>query len=108
LLHNKAPSIPFTTTSIHISKRRLGCSEKKREKRGSKERGKRKIKERGQMSQHREILSSSSSSQKSSKIKRGVYFFKGAKVKLGIHHYHPFTPSFPFATITIYPLKPYT
>jgi hypothetical protein len=93
LLRNKAPSIPFTSTSIHISKKRLGCS-KKRKKEERKERGKRKIKERGQMSQHREILSSLSSSQKSSNIKRGVYFFKGAKVKLGIHHYHPFTPSF--------------
>jgi nucleosome binding factor SPN SPT16 subunit len=101
LLHNKAPSIPFTTTSIHISKKRLGCSEKKRErKKRRKERGK-KIKERGQMSQRREILSSPSSSQNSSKIKRGVYFFKGAKVKLGIHHYHPFTHSFLHTSIII-------
>jgi hypothetical protein len=88
----------------------LGALKKRR-----KERGKRKIKEREQMSQHREILSSPSSSQKSSKIKRGVYFFKGAKVKLGIHHYIPLPLHFYIhlssslvATITIYPLKPYT
>jgi hypothetical protein len=49
LLCNKAPSIPFTTASIHISKKRLGCSEKKEKekKRRRKERGKIKIKERG-------------------------------------------------------------
>jgi hypothetical protein len=52
------------------------------------------------MSQHREILSSPSSSQNSSKIKIGVYFFKGAKVKLGIHHYS-FTPSFLHTSIII-------
>jgi hypothetical protein len=32
LLSNKAPSIPFTTTSIHISKKRLGCSVQKKER----------------------------------------------------------------------------
>jgi hypothetical protein len=53
------------------------------------------------MSQHREILSSPSSFQNSSKIKRGVYFFEGAKVKLGIHHYHPITPSFLHTSIII-------
>jgi hypothetical protein len=42
LLHNKAPSIPFTTTSIHISKRGLGAlkkkeKEKREEKREEKE-----------------------------------------------------------------------
>jgi hypothetical protein len=40
LLCNKAPSIPFTTTSIHISKKRLGCSKKRKEKREESERKK--------------------------------------------------------------------
>jgi hypothetical protein len=79
----------------------LGALKKRERKKRRKERGKRKIKERGQMSQHREILSSPNSSQNSSKIKRSVHFFKGAKVKLGIHHYLPFTLSFLHTSIII-------
>jgi hypothetical protein len=44
------------------------------------------------MSQHRVILSSPSSPQSLKVQRRGMCFFKGAKVELGIHH--PFTPSF--------------
>jgi hypothetical protein len=48
LLCNKAPSIPFATTSIHISKKRGLGALKKRERKNNN-----KIKERGQMSQHK-------------------------------------------------------
>jgi hypothetical protein len=44
LLRNKAPSISFTTTSIHISKKRLGCSEKKEKKKEKKRERKKKNK----------------------------------------------------------------
>jgi hypothetical protein len=37
LLCNKAPSIPFTTISIHISKKRLECSKKIERKRKKRE-----------------------------------------------------------------------
>jgi hypothetical protein len=42
LLRNKAPSIPFTTTSIHISKKRLGCSKKRKKEKKEKKREKKK------------------------------------------------------------------
>jgi hypothetical protein len=111
LLCNKAPSIPFTTTSIHISKKRLGCSEKKkkRKKKRRKERGKRKIKERGQMSQHREILSSPSSFQKFFKDQERCVFLQRSKSKI---RYSPLSSLYLFISTYIYhlhhlPLSPY-
>jgi hypothetical protein len=82
LLSNKALNIPITT-SINISKRGLGALKKKKRKR--------KIKETGQMSQHREISSIPSSPQ-ILQSKERYKFLQGAKVELGIRHYHFFTP----------------
>jgi hypothetical protein len=43
------------------------------------------------MSQHREISSIPSSPQKFFKVQERYKFLQGAKVELGVHHYHFFT-----------------
>jgi hypothetical protein len=91
LLSNKASNIPITT-SINISKRGLGALKKKKKKKRRKEEDK--------CPNIRKVLSSPSSPQILQGQER-YKFLQGAKVELGVHHYHFFTPLFLLTIIAI-------
>jgi hypothetical protein len=94
LLSNKAPNIPITT-SINISKRGLGALKK-----GEEKKRRRRRKKEDKCPNIREVLSSLSSPQILESQER-YKFLQGAKVELGVHHYHFFTPSFLLTIIAI-------